>query len=47
MEDPDALEKPYHVTHTYTRQRDWTLMEFICAENDRNPVDENGFTQLD
>ncbi|MEY4763195.1 MAG: hypothetical protein RLZZ200_3052 [Pseudomonadota bacterium] len=47
MEDPDALERPYHVTHTYTRQRDWTLMEFICAENDRNPVDENGFTQLD
>lgn len=47
MEDPEALERPYHVTHTYTRQRDWTLMEFICAENDRNPVDENGFTQLD
>jgi hypothetical protein len=44
MEDPDALEKPYSITHTFKRQRDWTLMEFICAENDRNPVNEEGHT---
>jgi hypothetical protein len=44
MEDPEALEKPYTVTHRFRRQRDWTLMEFICAENDRNPVDESGNT---
>jgi len=44
MEDPEALEKPYHITHTYKRQRDWNLMEFVCAENDRNPVDANGKT---
>jgi hypothetical protein len=47
LEDADALERPYHVAYTYKRQRDWSLMEFVCAENDRNPVDANGFTKLD
>jgi hypothetical protein len=44
MEDPEALEHPYHVNHTFRRQRDWSLMEFVCAENDRNPVDQSGHT---
>jgi hypothetical protein len=44
MEDPEALAKPYKVTHTFKRQRDWNLMEFICAENDRNPVNAEGHT---
>jgi hypothetical protein len=44
MEDPDALEKPYVRRLTFTRQRDWSLMEFVCAENDRNPVDKDGYT---
>jgi hypothetical protein len=47
MEDPEALERPYHVTHTYKRQRDWNLMEFVCAENDRNPVDASGATKFE
>jgi hypothetical protein len=47
MEDPEALERPYHVTHTYKRQRDWNLMEFVCAENDRNPVDASGVTKFE
>ena len=47
MEDPEALERPYHVTHTYKRQRDWNLMEFVCAENDRNPVDASGNTRFE
>ncbi len=46
MEDPEALAQPYHVTHTFKRQRDWSLMEFICAENDRNPVNEAGLSTL-
>jgi hypothetical protein len=29
---------------TYKRSRDWELIEFICAENDRNPVSESGKT---
>jgi len=47
LEDPEALERPYHVTHTYKRQRDWNLMEFVCAENDRNPVDASGTTKFE
>ncbi|MEP7312879.1 MAG: hypothetical protein ABI859_09860 [Pseudomonadota bacterium] len=47
IDDPEALEKPYKITHTYTRQRDWKLMEFICAENDRNPVDASGHTKFE
>ncbi len=46
MEDPDALAAPYHRTITYQRQRDWNLMEFVCAENDRNPVGADGITRL-
>lgn len=44
LEDPEALAEPYRRTYTYTRQRDWNLMEFVCAENDRNPVGQDGQT---
>ena len=47
MEDPEALAAPYRRTHSFQRQRDWNLMEFICAENDRNPVGPDGHTQFD
>ena len=47
VEDPEALEKPWQLTHTFTRSRDTELIEFICAENDRNPVDESGHTQFE
>jgi hypothetical protein len=46
LEDPEALEAPYHRTYTYHRERDWNLMEFVCAENDRNPVGQDGVTQF-
>ena len=44
VEDPIALEKPWHTTNTYRRSRDMNLLEFICAENDRNPVNAEGQT---
>jgi hypothetical protein len=44
IEDPEALEKPLHQLNVYNRQRDWNLQEFICAENDRNPVSAEGET---
>jgi hypothetical protein len=43
-EDPEALEKPWHNTLTFKRSRDMDLLEFVCAENDRNPVDSSGHT---
>jgi hypothetical protein len=47
VEDPEALEKPYTNTLTFNRSRDADLLEFICAENDRNPVDASGETTFE
>jgi hypothetical protein len=47
VEDPEALEQPWHNTVTFHRSRDMDLLEFICAENDRNPVDASGKTGLE
>jgi hypothetical protein len=41
LEDPDVLEKPWHMVRTFTRHRDWDMLEFICEENNRNPI-KNG-----
>jgi hypothetical protein len=46
MEDPDALEEPFEITVRYRRDREGALIEFQCAENDRNPVDEEGNTEF-
>ena len=46
IEDPLALEKPWHTRATYARSREGELLEFVCAENDRNPVDAAGNTQF-
>ncbi|HTB69255.1 MAG TPA: hypothetical protein VK727_23740 [Steroidobacteraceae bacterium] len=46
-EDPLALAKPWHTVLSYTRARDQELLEFVCAENDRNPVDAAGHTGLE
>lgn len=41
-EDPDALAEPFRTTVTYGRDREGALIEFICFQNDRNTVDEEG-----
>lgn len=43
--DPKALTAPYHEVHTFERHREWDQIEFICDENDRNPIDSNGKTE--
>ena len=45
MEDPEALLEPFEVTTRYRRDRHGTLLEFQCAQNDRNPVNEHGETE--
>ena len=40
--DPDALAAPYTTTRTLRRHRAWTIAEYICEENNRNFVDQNG-----
>ena len=44
LEDPEALAVAYSQTLTFWRDRDQALLEFVCAENDRNPVDAHGNT---
>ena len=46
MEDREALEEPFEVTVRYRRDRHGSLIEFQCAENDRNPIDEEGNTEF-
>jgi hypothetical protein len=45
--DPDALAEPWHTVATYHRDRYGQLLEFECAENDRNPVDAKGDTEFE
>ena len=40
--DPDALTAPFTSARTLKRHRDWTIAEYICEENNRNFVDDNG-----
>lgn len=44
MIDPLAFVVPYVATTIYRRDRHGALIEFQCAENDRNPINENGDT---
>jgi hypothetical protein len=40
--DPVAFTKPWVVTRTYQRQPDWEILEYVCEENNRNPINADG-----
>jgi hypothetical protein len=40
--DPDVLTAPFTSSRTLKRHRSWTIAEYICEENNRNFVDQNG-----
>jgi hypothetical protein len=40
--DPVALTKPYTSTKTLARHRDWDIAEYICEQNNRNTVTDDG-----
>jgi hypothetical protein len=42
--DPEAMTAPWTVTRTYAHRPDWTLKEYVCEENQRNPVKADGTT---
>ena len=44
IEDPTAFTRPYTTVKTFKRARDLQIMEYVCEENNRNPVDANGVT---
>jgi hypothetical protein len=43
--DPEVLSQPWHRKHTFRRDRTWEILEYVCDENDRHPVDANGQTK--
>jgi len=42
VSDPEALTMPFTSSRTLKRHRNWTIAEYICEQNNRNFVDENG-----
>lgn len=42
IDDPEALAQPWTGVYRYRRHREWDELEFVCAENDRNPVGAEG-----
>ena len=46
IEDPLTLEKPYTYTLAYRRIPDYEMVEFVCAENNREYVDEKGVVRM-
>ena len=44
--DAKALKKPWHQSLSYTRHREWDQLEYVCNENDRNPIEPNGKTDV-
>jgi hypothetical protein len=42
IEDPKALTKPWTVVRTFDLQPTWHIAEYVCEENQRNPVDAQG-----
>jgi hypothetical protein len=46
IDDAKALTAPWSTVRTWTLQPDWKIMEFVCEENNRNPSDVNGVTQV-
>ena len=40
--DPTLLAEPYVMVQTYTIQPDWQMREYVCQENNRDSVDEEG-----
>ena len=42
--DPKAYSKPWTVRRTYTRKPGDRILQYVCEENNRNPVSEDGST---
>jgi hypothetical protein len=44
LEDANVLGQPWHRTHTFRRDRTWEQIEYICSQNNRHMIDEEGQT---
>ena len=45
--DPGLLLEPYVMVQNYTLQPDWEMREYVCQENNRDSVDEEGRPSMD
>lgn len=45
--DPIALTGPYTTTRILKRHRNWTIDEYICEQNNRNSVNNEGQAEVD
>jgi hypothetical protein len=46
-DDPSVFLEPYTTTLRYRRHRDWEIMEYVCAQNNRDQLDAQGHPQFD
>ncbi len=44
LHDSKAYTRPWKVTRTYTRKAGEQILEYVCEENNRNPILEDGST---
>ena len=42
--DPIAFTRPWVVRRTYDLKTDWAIIEYVCADNNRNPINADGST---
>jgi hypothetical protein len=42
VSDPEVFTEPYTSTTRYQRHRDWKIMEYVCAQNNHDFVDDKG-----
>jgi hypothetical protein len=42
--DPGSMTAPWVSTFRFRRHRDWQVMDYVCAENNRNPISPTGKT---
>ncbi len=41
-DDPAVFTEPFTTTARYARHRDWKIMEYVCAQNNHDALDEHG-----
>ena len=44
VEDPVAFTRPWQVRRTYRLEPTWTITEYVCNDNNRNPILPDGTT---
>ena len=45
IEDPVAFTKPWVVTRRYDLKPTWDIQEYVCEDNNRNPIKSDGTTE--